>query len=117
MVRLTRTVLQPGKVAVKGNSCVIFYSQGKKPVHVARKSTLTRKDYDAVEVGMDKAGVVKALGEPAEKFTNVYMYLDDDPMGNTEAHVYFDAAGKVVGKRFDNSARPGEKDRRGNIPK
>ncbi|MDP6380759.1 MAG: hypothetical protein QF662_05385, partial [Phycisphaerae bacterium] len=106
-----------GEVTVKENSCVTFYAQGKKPVRIARKPTLTRKGYDAVEVGMDKARVARALGEPTEKFVNVHMYLDDDPMGNVEAHVYFDAAGKVVGKRFDNSANPEEKDRAGEVPK
>jgi hypothetical protein len=38
-------------------------------------------------------------------------------MGNAEAHVYFDTAGKVVGKRYDNSAKPAETSRVGNVPK
>ncbi|MDP6380771.1 MAG: hypothetical protein QF662_05450, partial [Phycisphaerae bacterium] len=105
------------KVTVKGNSCATFGLRPTSPPRPARKTLFTRKNYDAVEVGMDKARVKRALGEPTQKFVNVFIYLDEDPMGNAEAHVYFDAAGKVVGKRYDDSAKPAETSRVGNVPK
>jgi len=77
----------------------------------------TRENYGAISVGMNKMEVVKILGEPTEQFANVFIYLEKDPMGNAEAHIYFDAKGKVVGKKYENPAKPQENSREGKIPK
>ncbi|MDK1031312.1 MAG: hypothetical protein QGD94_04840 [Planctomycetia bacterium] len=76
-----------------------------------------RQNYAAISTGMNQTEVLNILGEPTERFTNVFIYLEKNPMGNAEAHIYFDANGKVVGKTYEDPAKPQDNSREGIIPK
>jgi outer membrane protein assembly factor BamE (lipoprotein component of BamABCDE complex) len=82
------------------------------------KAPKVDQKYDKISVGMTKAEVVKALGEPSVVHENEMFYIYDDPKNPVRFRFVLNEQDVVVAKHFESKAELANKtaETKGQVP-